>query len=115
MTRKQASMPSHFEFRANLGYAHELGTDLNEMDESQLAQSAEYANDILPNLREMSGYTDRGPGTFWGIPKIRGMTEDQVADELELNFGELLESFWDGQGTGEVPEDEDEDEDEGDE
>ena len=71
--------------------AKNMGRDLGQYwDEEQLTQSAEWANDYMPNLREMAGFSDAGYGTYNMVP------EDADEDELQFNLEELLEAFWEG-------------------
>jgi len=89
-------LPSHYDFRDATRAAYEMGAAYSGYDRDQLVQSAEYANDVLPEVRSMAGFTDTGPGTYRELPEVGGMTDDQVEEELEATAEELLDTFWDG-------------------
>jgi len=70
---------------------------MSDMDREQLVQSSEFANTILPALRDLAGYEDYyNSGTYTKVPNIRGMSEDEIEDELNANLNELLDAFWEG-------------------
>ena len=71
--------------------ARNMGREIGEYwDEEPLIQSAEWANDHMPELRAMAGFSDSGYGTYNMVP------EDADEDELQWNLEELLEAFWEG-------------------
>jgi hypothetical protein len=69
--------------------AFELGKQYTDWDEEQLSQSAEFANNIAPEIRELAGYTDVGTGTFREVP----LGKDDEIIELENT---LWDVFWGG-------------------
>lgn len=107
-TKARAPLPSHQAFKEALESAHDLGADYSEWDEDQLVQSAEYANDVLPTLRSLAGYSDNKYGTWTDVPTVRGMTDEEIEEELNGNVEELLESFWDGYAEKHVEADDEE-------
>lgn len=56
--------------------ADTLGSNYGEWDEDQLAQSAELANDIAPEIRRLAGYVDHGMGTYTDTPP--GVEPDEI-------------------------------------
>lgn len=70
--------------------AYNLGVSYSEWDREQLTQSAEFANDIAPDIRRLAGYED-----FSGIGTYRDDGENDP-DDLSYNEEELFEDFWAG-------------------
>jgi hypothetical protein len=88
--------------------AADIGADYAEWDYDQLTQSAEYANDILPALRELAGFVDYYGGTYTQYPD--NATEAQK-DEIEADFEEIMDAFEEGYWDNHVDNDESEDDD----
>jgi len=71
--------------------AKDLGKKYEQWDEEQLIQSTEYANNILPKLRQLAGYEDvSGAGTYTHVG------DDSDEDILESDLEILEEMFWSG-------------------
>ena len=60
--------------------------DPEEFDLSYFTESAEYANTILPRLRQFAGYEDGGYGTYTDPADTLVVTDDDV-DELASDAG----------------------------
>jgi len=102
---RYGGLPSHYDFREASQAAFDMGASFGQVEQADLVRSRVYANEVLPELRAMCGYqhhdpdTAQGAGSYWTVPDIDGMTEDQVTDELSETLDELLEVFWDGHDT----------------
>lgn len=68
--------------------AYNLGVSYSEWDREQLVQSAEMANDIMPDIRRLAGYEDDGTGTYTDAINFE--------DDLMFNEDELMDDFWAG-------------------
>ncbi len=65
--------------------AKQLGKDYSDWDDEMLSQSAEMANVLAPEIRELAGYKDSmGTGTYTDGGEEEGWNEE-----------ELWEVFWD--------------------
>ncbi len=77
--------------------AADLGAEYAEWDYDQLTQSAEYANDIMPALRELAGFVDTmKTGCFTSYPD--DATEEQkdvIESNLEAAFDAFEQAYWD--------------------
>lgn len=84
-------IPEAKEDAYNMGYERFKGSDDAENpDLSYFKDSAAFANHTLPNLRAMSGYNDRGIGTF--TENVKVVTVENPEDRPMQ--GQLTESHY---------------------
>ncbi len=76
-------------FEEAFNYGRRWGTDTPCNADQTIPQTADYANNVLPELRKLAGYKDSGYGTY-RIPP-----EDRESETSEL-YRELIDMFWEG-------------------
>jgi hypothetical protein len=109
MTDEIAVVKPHYliEEAYSQGYERFHPTDLPHGTERSLDpfyDTAEYSNRVLPGLRAMAGYEDRGHGTYTierDVAAISpGCEEDEPADALLVSCAEVYEALTDAWSGG---------------